>query len=353
MQTRTMLNPKTRYEGIWTKAFEKIENEIIQNKKNLIEAIETYQKDELRQSAENAFSFNLHKKIGLVSNPNQTPSKRLVVKNGNYTIASVDTTFNGDFINELIKIINEKREQIDYIVELGSGMGRHIFALADRLIPYQEQKQIEYFACEFTDSGQEACKKLIKYSNEQKIHVEYFDYMNPDLSFLPNKKNYLFFTFHSIEQIPELKRAVIDEILTISGNCSCLHAEPVGWQYNKDLIKYRKETQAGAWKQKQPFLKRKLSKLNWRLFNKYGLSFMKMTHKHGIELDKNDIEKPDKVSVNAAKLSLERDYNTNLIPLLKTIESDGLIKIDSEMANKYGKKPFNPTTIITWHKLNN
>ncbi len=194
---------------------------------------------------------------------------------------------------------------------------------------------------------------MLKYSNEQKIHVEYFDYMNPDLSFLPNKKNYLFFTFHSIEQIPELKRAVIDEILTISGNCFCLHAEPVGWQYNKELTKYRKETQAGTWKQKQPFLKRKLSKLNWRLFNKYGLSFMKMSHKHGIELDKNDIDKPDKVSVNAAKLSLERDYNTNLIPLLKTIEGDGLIKIDSEMANKYGKKPFNPTTIITWHKLIN
>ena len=70
----------------------------------------------------------------------------------------------------------------------------------------------------FTDSGQEACKKLLKYSNEQKIHVEYFDYNNPDLSFLPKDKNYLFFTFHSIEQIPGLERAVIDEILTVSGN---------------------------------------------------------------------------------------------------------------------------------------
>ncbi len=350
MQERTALGSKSRYEDRWTEAFEKIENEIVQNKKNLTEAIETYQKDKLRQSADNVFSRNLYKEIGLVSNPNQTPSKRLVVKNGNYAIASVDTTFNGDFLNVLVKIINEKREQIDYIVELGSGIGRHIFALADRLIP--SQKQIEYFSCEYTDSGQEACKKLLKYSNEQKIHVEYFDYMNPDLSFLPKKKNYLFFTFHSIEQIPELKRAVIDEILKISDNCVCLHAEPVGWQYNKDLIKYREETQAGAWKQNQPFPKQKLSKLNRRLFKRYGLSFMKMSHRYGIELDKTDIDKPDKVSENAAKQSLERDYNTNLIPLLKTIESDGLIKIDSEMANIYGKKPFNPTTIITWHKLN-
>jgi len=351
MQKITTLDSKTPYEDIWAEAFEKIETEIIQNKKNLLEAIETYQRDEIRQSAENAFSFNLHKKIGLVLNPNQTPTKRLVVENGNYAIASVDHTFNGEFISDMIKIIHENKEQIDYIVELGSGIGRHIFALADRLIPYQKQKQIEYFACEFSDSGQKACKKLLKFSNEQKIHVKYFDYMNPDLSFLPNKKNYLFFTFHSIEQIPELKRAVIDEILTISGNCFCLHAEPVGWQYDKDLIKYREETEAGAWKQN--LLKQKLSKLNRSLFNTYGLSFMELSHKYGIQLDKNDIGKSDRVSPNAAKLSLERDYNTNLIPLLKTVESECLIKIDSEMVNIYGKKPFNPTTLISWHKLNN
>jgi hypothetical protein len=78
---------------------------------------------------------------------------------------------------------------------------------------------------------------------------------------------------------------------------------------------------------------------------------MKTSHKYGIELDKNDIDKPDKVSVNAAKYSLEKGYNTNLILLLKAIENDGLIKIDSEIVNIYGNKPFNPTTEITWHKL--
>jgi hypothetical protein len=42
MQKRTASGSKLRYEGTWTEAFEKIENEIVQNKKNLIEAIETY-----------------------------------------------------------------------------------------------------------------------------------------------------------------------------------------------------------------------------------------------------------------------------------------------------------------------
>jgi hypothetical protein len=351
MRKSKILNLKRRYEDLWFEAFEKIEKEIVQNKKSLIEAIEAFEKYQLRQSAEKKFSFNLHNKLGLAFKPNQTPSQRLVVKNGNYTIAPFDTIFNGEMINTLIKIINEKGEQIDYIVELGSGFGRNIFVLADRLKPYQKEKQFEYFSCEFTKSGQETCKNLLKYSNEQKIHVEYIDYKNPDLSFLPNKKNYLFFTCHSIEQIPKLKRAIIDEILIISDNCFCLHAEPVGWQYDKTLIKYREETQAGAWKQNQPFLKQKLAKLNRRLFDRYGLSFIKTSHKFGIELDTNDIDKPDKVSVNAAKYSLEKDYNTNLVVLLKTIENDGSIKIDSEMVNIYGNKPLNPTTEITWHKL--
>jgi len=353
MKKRTALNSKKEYEDRWTEAFLKIEAEIIQNKKSLIEAIEKYQTDEIRKSSVNNFSFNLHKKLGLVSNRDQTPHQRLVVMNGNYEISSINTTFNSEFIEVLFKIIKESKEQIDYIVELGSGIGRHIYTLADKLIPYQKQNKIEYFSCEYTNSGQEACRKLLKYSNEKNIHVEYFDYTNPNLEFLPKGKNYLFFTFHSIEQIPELKRDFIDEILNLTNNCICLHAEPVGWQYNNNLIKYSKENPAGSWEKNQSIIYKKLFKINQRLYNKYGLSFMKNIHRYGIELDKDDINKPDKVSINAAKQSSERDYNKNLIHLLKTLEADGLIKIDSEMINIYGKKPFNPTTIITWHKLNN
>jgi hypothetical protein len=352
MRKRNESNSKRGYEDLWFEAFETIEKEITQNKKSLIEAIEAYEKYRLRRSAGKKNSFNLHKKLGLAFKPDQTPSQRLVVKNGNYTIVPFYTILSAEVINTLIKIINQKREQIDSIVELGSGFGRNIFNLADRLKPYQKENQFEYFSCEFSNSGQETCKNLLKYSTEQKIHVEYIDYKNPDLSFLP-KKNYLFFTYHSIEQIPKLKRAVIDEILRISDNCFCLHAEPVGWQYSKTLIKYREETQAGEWEQNQLFLKQKLAKLNRRLFDRYGLSFMKMSHKFGIEIDTDDIDKPDKVSANAAKHSLEKGYNTNLILLLKTIENDGLIKIDSEMVNVYGNKPSNPTTEITWHKLKN
>ena len=353
MHKREPLDSKKRYEDRWLEAFEKIENEIVQNKKNLTEAIKAFNVYRLGQRDERTHALSLNRKLGLSLTSDQAGSKRLAVINGKYAIVPFDNTFSDEIIDSLIKIINERREQIDCIVELGSGYGRNIFALADRLKPYQRGKQFEYFSCELTDSGRQTCKKLLKYSNEQKIHVEAFDYRNPNFSFLPNKKNYLFFTCHSIEQIPRLERSVIDGMLTISDNCYCLHAEPVGWQYEKRLVKFREETKAGDWKQSQPYLKRKLSKLNLRLFNKYGLSFMEPDYKFGIKLDKNDIDKPDNVSINAVKFSLEKKYNTNLVLLLKTIENEGRIKIDSEMINIYGGNPFNPTTEIIWRKVKN
>jgi hypothetical protein len=50
--------------------------------------------------------------------------------------------------------------------------------------------------------------------------------------------------------------------------------------------------------------------------------------------------------------SFAKDYNANLVSILKKIESEGLIRIDTERVNLYGKNPFNPSSIISWHKIN-
>jgi hypothetical protein len=36
--------------------------------------------------------------------------------------------------------------------------------------------------------------------------------------------------------------------------------------------------------------------------------------------------------------------------LLKDMEREGLISIDTERVNLFGENPFNPTTVIAWHK---
>ena len=71
----------------------------------------------------------------------------------------------------------------------------------------------------------------------------------------------------------------------------------------------------------------------------------------GIDIEKGDIDTSANVSVNAVKWSSARDYNTNLVSLIKKMDEEGLIQIDAEKINLYGKNPFNPTTIISWHKV--
>jgi hypothetical protein len=70
----------------------------------------------------------------------------------------------------------------------------------------------------------------------------------------------------------------------------------------------------------------------------------------GVDIDKTDLGKPDKVSANAARNSSARDYSTNLVPLLKDMHREGLLNIDTEKINFFGENPFNPATIIRWHK---
>jgi hypothetical protein len=139
-------------------------------------------------------------------------------------------------------------------------------------------------------------------------------------------------------------------MISVSNRCFCFHAEPVGWQYVDELRRQRAQVQAKEWQKKQPWLKRKLHKADRLVFSKFGLGFMDTTRRFGINIAKTDIGNSDKVSVNAAKYSSVRDYNPNLVPLLKDMEREGLIIIDTEKVNLYGEDPFNPTTVIAWQK---
>ena len=81
-----------------------------------------------------------------------------------------------------------------------------------------------------------------------KLCTHAFDYYEPDLSFLKEGRNVLFFTVHSIEQITMLDRAVFDEMLGRSRNTFCFHFEPVGWQSDKRLVARRRFLDSGLGK---------------------------------------------------------------------------------------------------------
>jgi hypothetical protein len=289
--------------------------------------------------------------LGLKITRQQLPQKHLVVRNGSYLLETLNILIEQEeiLIDLLTDYIGRNENKIDCVVELGSGFGRNLFALSAKL-DSGIKKKVHFFSCEFTDSGKNACKELLKLGSDIRMSVEHFDYYHPDFTFIPQGKNTLFFTSHSIEQIPVLNKKVFTAMIQRAADCHCYHAEPVGWQYDENLREERKNKALNNYRRKQSSLKRKLYKFDRRIFNKYYLSFMDSSRRIGINIEKSDIGKSSKVSANAAKWSMARDYNTNLVPLIKEMDNENLIKIELENINLYGKNPFNPTTIISWHK---
>ncbi len=97
-------------------------------------------------------------------------------------------------------------------------------------------------------------------------------------------------------------------------------------------------------------MKRKLYKLDRDIFERFYIGFLNASRRFGLDINRRDIGRSKKVSLNAAKWSASLDYNTNLVSLLKDLEQNGLILIDLEQINFFGDNPFNPSTIVAWHK---
>jgi len=350
MGKRTAHKAKTKYEETWNEALAIVEQDISQGNKNLLEILANYSKFKTRDRLNNKFFNDVSQTLDIAPKGKRPQEKQLVVLDNKYTIIPLDCILDDIFIDILAKFIHEEEKQIDYIVELGSGFGINLFNLAYKLDP-NLRKRVKFFSCEYTDSGKQTCERLLGLSNELQMSIEHFDYYHPDFSFILPKKNILFFTAHSIEQIPILDQNVFKIMLDVSNQCHCYHAEPIGWQFDETLRIEREDINAKDGKRDKSHLRKSLLKIDRWIFTKLGIGIVDTSKQHGIKVEKNDIGKPDKVSANAVSWSSARDYNTNLLSILKQLERDGLIRIDSEIVNHYGKNPFNPTSIISWHKI--
>jgi hypothetical protein len=350
MKKRTATKSTESYEDTWHDALQILKPNMVSKDNNLTAILHDFLIKKVNQRFDKKSYRDIHKKLGITIKRNQVPDRRLVVHNGHYTIVPTDTILDDIFIDILAKFIHKKENQIDYVVELGSGIGINLFLLARKLNP-SLGRRIKFCACEITDAGRKTCKKIIDFCDEISMSVEYFDYYHPDFSFLEPQRNVLFFTAHSIEQIPKIDRAVFEKMIAVANQCYCYHAEPVGWQYEEELSKMRKHLKPNHWKKNRSKWRRKLVKVDRSLYSRFGVGIVDTSNKDGIHIEKADIGKSDRISSNAALYSLAHDYNTNLVSVLKGMESEGLIRIGTEMQDLYGKYPFNPSSIIAWQKV--
>ena len=354
---RSAEKSKAEYERAWLKQISRVRGAQQKGLNDPIEILEHIQQHEARSFFSKKRFYDIHKKIGLPVKPKQAPGDRLAVQDGAYIVAPVDFISTKRITDMLAQFLEEQAGQFDHVVELGSGIGRNLFILAQKLDSRLRQK-IRFYACEYTDAGRQVCAALQEQSTGIQLITRHFDYYQPDFTFLKSGKKVLYFTSHSIEQIPVLNRSVIEKIIEASDQCFCFHAEPVGWQYDDELLRWRRQAQTEKSKQSQSGIqrglqkvKRKVYKLDREVFARFGVGFLDASRRFGIDIGRSDIGRSNKVSLNAARWSATMDYNTNLIPLLKDLKNEGLICIDSEQINSYGDNPFNPTTIVAWYKI--
>jgi hypothetical protein len=192
---RTAEKSKIEYERAWLKLYALIRRAEESGLGDPVEILNYTQEHEIRDFFSKKHFYDIHKKIGLPVRPKQPPEDRLAVQDGDYIIAPIDHSINNNINDLLARFLTETDERIDYVVEFGSGIGRNLFILADKLEP-QLRANIGFYACEFTDAGRKACAELRELNSNLNMSIESFDYYHPDFSFLGQEKNILFFTRH-------------------------------------------------------------------------------------------------------------------------------------------------------------
>jgi hypothetical protein len=141
------------------------------------------------------------------------------------------------------------------------------------------------------------------------LNVHPFNYYAPDFSALAAPRGTLVYTASSIEQITEIGEDAIEKIAAIPGLGRVVHLEPVGWQLEEHTM------EAAVSRQLTRFRKRTTR----------GAEILKYIEK--------------------------RNYNRDLWPVLKKLESRGRIAIERVEKNILGINPFNPTTLIVWRPM--
>jgi hypothetical protein len=178
--------------------------------------------------------------------------------------------------------------ETESIVELGAGDGLNLFKLWLSGTP----RDARYMAFEIASTGRLCTELLGKLEPAMRVSAHAYDYYSPKYSDIPRgQKHMLVFTAGSIEQIRELPKRVISDLLGKAQEVSGVHFEPVGWQLSDDPL-----SQAGK------------------------------------------------------RHSLAHGYNENLAALLRELEQEGTIAIDRTLLNIFGKVK-RPSTLIQWHKV--
>lgn len=200
------------------------------------------------------------------------------------------------------------------VMELGSGWSSNIFQLYLLYGATRSRKKI-YYGGEYTRSGMITAKYLANREPSMKYRAFYFDYRDPNVTFLSKQKGHiLLFTSHSIEQVDEINPDLFEQLRQIPNPVTVVHFEPVGWQRHAELLERR---------------------------NAKDDAFFEAIGNRAVAGDLGSVDE------NAAWWSWRLEYNTNLIPILNDLENRNVIRMEQKAFNFAGTaNVLNPSSLL-------
>jgi hypothetical protein len=118
------------------------------------------------------------------------------------------------------------------IVELGAGYGQNLIDMQYK----GGQRNIPYYAGEYTESGRELTETLGKLNPALNLKSFFFDHKAPNLDIVKEKSDILVFSCHSIEQVTEIPANYFKALSNGRKNVLGIHFEPFGHQINIETL---------------------------------------------------------------------------------------------------------------------
>lgn len=211
------------YENAWNKRDQFVEEIIQRGVSHPLELIESYYHLVSRQdiAKDNDYvDMNSRAPDKMPRYPNGKPCFRRIVTAVGYawipTYQKPDA-FLADFLSE---------HEVEAVVELGSGLPVNLIRLYYKL----GRKDIQFYAGEFTESGQRLGKRICDLDPNFKISHFFYDHKNPNLDAVKEGKKVLIFSHHSIEQIHMIPEDFFEKLTPVAEHVIGVHMEPFGFQ---------------------------------------------------------------------------------------------------------------------------
>lgn len=340
--SRTKAVSRSEYEQIWSEASELVD-------RRTADASSTSPAEligrAMYRGKQSPAWIHHYREAGIECGLDTEPPERLVVRHGLYSIEPFGVSLWGEIIAALDDVL-QRCPDIGQVVELGSGTGRNLFALYDQR---DEYRQLEFVACELTDSGRTLSREMQEaHAPEMRLDVRPFDFYEPDLGFLTTDARALVFTVFAIEQIPVIGSGLFEGLVSRAPVVG-MHFEPVGWQSGAEQQRWATNTRMRYTRRR-----RLLNRLRGEGMR--SVELVRGTNNRtrgfaGIRVRRSDVGRSDNVSRNAAAWSVAHDYNMDLLDVLLGLRSAGTIEITDLHINKLGDNPFNPATVIGWRSV--